>query len=195
MIESKMENAFAEDAPMIFDERVLIDNYNAWERLFEIFVVNDRLDVVEKLAFRIVDALKRYEVPTVICKKTVATHDALLRTFHSALCRSLALMWGNSCDEFLEKLEKKVNELRFENDSLRFTEDTICSFSKTTMCATRRAYCMTRMVNKYVMPLPIDCVADQREFSDKKHIKLCKLDSGVHFDFNKFKNELYLYYP
>ena len=48
MIESKEEDVFADDALMIFDERTLIENYTVWERLFEIFVVNHKLEIVKK---------------------------------------------------------------------------------------------------------------------------------------------------
>lgn len=195
MIESKSENAFAEDAPMIFDERVLIENYTTWERLFEIFVVNGRIDIVKKLALRIVNALGRYSVPEEICEAMAATHDALLRTLHSALCRSLALTWGKDVQKLLNELEKSVKELYKQSES-RYLKRTIDSFSNESIREVRRAYCLTRMVNKYVMALPIDCVDDIKNLSDEKTVQLCKLDDISNVaGFNWYKKRAYSYYP
>ena len=35
---------------LIMDERALIEQYGMWERLFEIVVINDRIDLLEQLA-------------------------------------------------------------------------------------------------------------------------------------------------
>ena len=109
LIQSREEDAFAEDALMIFDERTLVENYSGWERLFEIFIVNHRIDIVRALAIRIISAIKRYTVPNTICKNHAVTHTALLRTLHSALCRTLALAWGEQCEELINTISLEIN--------------------------------------------------------------------------------------
>ena len=177
MIQSKKEDAFAEDALLIFDERVLIDNYTTWERLFEIFIVNNRLDIVEKLAVRIVSAIDRYEAKlgTVDYKKSIPTHDALLRTFHAALCRTTALIWGKRSEKLIEKINQVIVERFFQNSKTcdrRFKKESLESFQPCNMKLFRKAYCTHRMVNKYVLPLPIDCMLD-RCFDENREVNLC----------------------
>lgn len=51
--DKKEENAFEKDLMLILDERTLIENYGAWERILEILMVNDRLKLLEKCSLRI----------------------------------------------------------------------------------------------------------------------------------------------
>lgn len=194
MIQSKEEDAFAEDAILIFDERFLVENYNAWERLFEIFVVNQRLDIVEKLAMRIISAIRRYEIPEQMHRERTAAYSTLLRTFHSALCRTLALVWGKNTEKLISSLGKGIQKIA-EEDSL--ISDNVFSFVPTSMNLSRRAYCRTRMVNKYIIPLPIDCVLDHVSLSDKHTLNLCSLEDAKQvtgIDWYK-KEDTYCYYP
>ena len=177
MIQSKEEDAFAEDALLIFDERVLVDNYTTWERLFEIFIVNNRLDIVEKLAVRIVSAIDRYEAKlgTEDYSESIPTHDALLRTFHSALCRTTALVWGEQSEKLIDKVTRVIIETFSPNKHCdnRFKKESLESFQPRKMKLFRKAYCKHRMVNKYVIPLPIDCVLD-RCFDENQEVNLCQ---------------------
>lgn len=177
MIQSKEEDAFAEDALLIFDERVLVDNYTTWERLFEIFIVNNRLDIVEKLAVRIVSAIDRYEAKlgTEDYRESIPTHDALLRTFHSALCRTTALVWGEQSEKLIDKVTRVIIETFSPNKHCdnRFKKESLESFQPRKMKLFRKAYCKHRMVNKYVIPLPIDCVLD-RCFDENQEVNLCQ---------------------
>lgn len=197
LIQDREEDAFAKNALMIFDERALVENYSAWERLFEIFVVNDRIDIVEKLAVRIIRALERYEVPETICGEDVATHDGMLRTLRAALCRAMALVWGEKCAHLMDKVHKEINKL--ENPT-KYAAETLKSFKPDCMLESRRAYCATRMVNKYVMPLPIDCFIDknnQMAFSDEQEFCLASLAKDkqlIYNDWHKDQNQ-YVYYP
>ena len=199
MIQSKEEDAFAEDALMIFDERTLVENYTAWERLFEIFIVNHRLDIVEKLATRIISAINRYEVSEAICRKREATHTALLLTLHSALCRTLSLVWGKKCNELIESISRKIEDTLVipATGDCPFAIDVLPLFDLSQMNMARRAYCRTRMVNKYVLPVPIDCLLDKISLTDEDAVELCSLTDAMSFinsDWHK-KADLYRYYP
>lgn len=171
MIESREENQFEKDLMLILDERTLISNYSAWERLFEILILNSRYDLYMKLAVRIVEALKEYQVPAGMCRAGIKTHDALLRVFLSALQRTAAVVWSRELDQKLEALCETANILRGDN---RFNPVTLAGFDAAAMKSARRAYCNTRMVNKYLLPLPIDCVLKNLE--DDSEIHLGRLD-------------------
>ena len=214
LIQSKEENAFAEDALVIFDERVLIENYLTWERLFEIFVVNQRLDIVEKLAIRIISAICRCKASagciitkancqgkpeTVSFDDSFPTHDALLRFLRAALGRTLALVWGKKCEEVLNNLNDEIDRIKKSGPQAagRFKKNTLASFSPKHMNALRRAYCKTRMVNKYILPLPIDSIISQMQFTDQQEINLCAFaDCSSLVDGSWHEQDVfYHYYP
>lgn len=155
MIDSSEENQFEKDLMLILDERTLISNYSTWERLFEILILNKRYDLYKKLALRIVDALSKYYVPEGICNAEVKTHDALLRVFLAALQRTAAIAWGKDFDRKIDEICEKLNELREDN---RITIAVVTGFDAESIKNSRKAYCTSRMVNKYLLPLPIDCV-------------------------------------
>ena len=195
LIQSKKEDAFAEDALMIFDERTLVENYSGWERLFEIFIVNHRLDIVGALATRIISAIERYKVPDTICKNHTVTHTALLRTLHSALCRTLALAWGKQCEELINALRLEIKKVT--QDGQIVIDEWSASFDLSLMNIARRAYCRTRMANKYILPLPLDCLLEKLPLTDEKTLDLCSLadiKSYISRDWYK-ENILYRYYP
>lgn len=167
MIESREENQFEKDLMLILDERTLISNYSAWERLFEILILNGRYDLYMKLAVRIVEALKKYRVPTGMCCAGIKTHDALLRVFLSALQRTAAVVWSGEFDRKLETLCEAANILRTDD---RFSQAILAEFDAAAMKSAKRAYCNTRMVNKYLLPLPIDCVLKNLENDSEIHL-------------------------
>lgn len=158
MIQSKEENAFEKDLMLILDERTLISNYCTWERLFEILIINNRFDLFKKLAIRIVDAIERYSIPEDICITGVNTHDSLLRVLLSAIQRTTAIAWNPDIDKALDAVCEKAGKLRGKP---KYSQEIITMFDKETVQVSRMAYCETRMVNKYLLPLPIDCVLNK----------------------------------
>lgn len=199
LIESKEEDAFSQDALMIFDERTLVENYTAWERLLEIFVVNHRLDIVKKLALRIISAIDRYTVPEGICASKTATHKALLDTLHAALCRTLALVWGEECSRLIDQVYDAIQNTLTDvsEKAVRYAPDSVLMFAPNQMNTARIAYCRTRMINKYVLPLAIDCILDKLPLSDAESIGLCSL-SGIRQMINEHWHDQttpYRYYP
>ena len=65
------------------------------------------------------------------------------------------------------------------------------------MNSLRRAYCETRMVNKYVLPLPIDSIIDQLKFTDQQENNLCCFANYSSLVDDSWHNKecFYLYYP
>lgn len=194
MIESKEENQFEKDMMLILDERTLISNYSTWERLFEILILNGRYDLYKKLAIRIVDALKKYRVPENMCNPEVKTHDALVRVFLAALQRTAAMVWSKEFDKKIEECCEKVDDLRGDG---RFTDVILASFDAETIKTARKAYCTTRMVNKYLLSLPIDCVL--KNLTDDGEINLTHLGDMLELMdsswLNTSGNSNYIYYP
>ena len=198
MIKEQKERVFERDLMLIMDERALIEQYGMWERLFEIVVINDRIDLLEQLAVRILTALKRYVIrkgavhPGSVCLK-----EGMLRTLRSALCRVSALVWNEKIGGALRKIDETIKELF--GSTGEFPVSLMTDFAQENMSQTRAAYCQTRMVNKYVMPLPIDCVLPRLCFSDKAE------DAVELYDLTAMREHLvitwdepeqdYIYYP
>jgi hypothetical protein len=176
MINSKEEDVFEKDLMQILDEHTLIENYGTWERLFEILVINDRIELLEKLALRIIEAMKRYEVPDSICTTKIKTHDGLLRTLRSAICRALALTWGRAVNNVVERIYRKAAEL-LSHDS-RFADISLKDFERGAIEMTRKSYCETRMVNKYILPLPVDCLLSSIKDTETYEARLFLLDES-----------------
>jgi len=195
LITDKQENAFEKDLMMIFDERTLIANYSVWERLLEILMVNSRLDLVEKLVLKIIDSIKRYDIPSEICD-SYKGRIALYGVLHSAYCRATALIWGKSIAYAIIRIWERIVEKFIVTDDELYVH--IMKFEPNIVFNYRKKYCESRMVNKYVMPLPIDCLAIN--YSDyEEDLHLCKLESvlsTMNKDFCKNSwNRKYYYYP
>lgn len=194
LIQSCEENEFEKDLMLILDERTLIANYSSWERLFEILVVNNRFELYKKLAIRIVEALERYEVPENMCVPGVKTHDALLRVFLSALHRTAAIVWKTDFENKLEDICSKVDILRNDN---RFSQSILTMFDRQAIKIVRKAYCETRMVNKYLLSLPVDCVV--KNLGDNCNVNLCALNDMLQLMdaswLDASGDDSYVYYP
>lgn len=195
LINGKEENAFEKDLMLILDERALIENYGAWERILEILVVNDRLDLLEKLSLRIIKALARYEVTDdKVCTKEIYSKEGLIRVLRSALCRVLALNWGEKTRRVLENINKGLADAR---ENIACAPAVIEDFQTSTMTQTRFAYCKTRMVNKYVIPLPVDCILSSlsldKEFSARLY-DLSETRKLMDVSWAEKEND-YRYYP
>lgn len=152
LIQGSKEDEFDEDIMLILDARTLISNYGAWERLFEIFILSNRSDLYARLALRIVDAIERFVVPDGICNAKTIAHNSLLRVFLSAVHRTSALVWDTDMRDALQEISKRVQKLS-ANEMYSLNP-----LSSDDISIIRLAYCKTRMVNKYMLPLPIDCL-------------------------------------
>lgn len=173
MIRDKKETAFDKDLTTILDKYALIENYTLWERLLEIMIVNDRLGNYEKLIANILDAIIEFKIPEDKVKIPENKAEALLRTLRAAICRTAALRWGESMEKTIGKVEdaakKKLNK--------KITDNTLIEiFSRENIYKIRKGYCISRMVNKYVMPILIDCVKQDVLEETASDICLYKLE-------------------
>lgn len=165
MIEEQEERVFERDLMLIMDERALIENYGLWERLFEILIINDRIDLLEKLVLRILSGLEHYVIPSeVVSQDLIHAKEGMLRVLRAALCRVAALVWNHQIADALQRIQEALQESFGTSDD--FSGPVMKDFDLNNMSQTRAAYCQTRMINKYVMPLPVDCVLSNLSFAD-----------------------------
>src|SRR5699024_4595500 len=55
--------------------------------------------------------------------------------------------------------------------------------------------CRFRMINKYVLPLPIDCILNQLMGEDHPDIHLCELSENIEILDSEWVSNPYCYYP
>lgn len=188
MIRDKKESAFDRDLLTILNKRTLIENYTLWERLLEIMIVNDRLENYEKLVKMILDAIAVYEVP----KKLVNSHEnqshqALLLTLRTAICRTAALCWGPKLNDILKNIQDTaIDKLKSELSFIFYSD---------LLTEQRIYYCHSRMVNKYILPLPIGWLKNNVFEQKDKIINLCHLESFLANVNWQAEMEDYAYFP
>lgn len=191
--DKKEENAFEKDLMVILDECTLIENYVAWERILEILVVNDRIKLLEQCSLRILSAIKRYEVSdTKVNPNGIRIKDGLLHVFRAALCRVSALTWGIEIDNVIKKVYETLLKHAKELDCTPAITEL---FAPIRMQQDRLDYCRFRMVNKYVLPLPVDCMLSQLIADDHPNVHLCELSEDMKILDLEWDKSTYLYYP
>lgn len=188
MIRDKKETAFDRELSTFLSKRTLIENYTLWERLLEIMIANDQLKTYEKLAKNILSAIADYQVPPDIMHSKQHGYQALLLTLRTAVCRTSALCWGPKMSVALVEIQKVAERLFPEKREL---------FRAELLTAQRVLYCQSRMVNKYILPLPVGRL-DHAIFELKeggcKDINLCHLEEfRLHVDPSAKLD--YMYYP
>lgn len=95
----------------------------------------------------------------------------------------------------MQKTIGKIEEVaRNKLDELHI-DKTVINFSYEHIFKNRKHYCSTRMVNKYVMPIPIDCVAQEVFDQNATDICLCKLEDLMSHMSNGWEKPSYTYYP
>ena len=192
-IRDKSETVFEKKLLTIFDKRSLIENHSLWERLLEIMIVNNRLDNYEKLIARILDAITELDIPTdKVNKMQYDSRKALICTLHAAICRTAALLWGKSIEQTIKRISEMVSKKLSE--LLNYSE-LVESFSDKNIFKYRKDYCSTRMVNKYVMPIPIDCIKQSVFDVTDSDICLFKLEDVISHISDKWRNPKYSFYP
>ena len=191
--DKKEENAFEKDLMVILDERTLIENYGVWERLLEILVVNDRIKLLEQCSLRILSAIKRYEVlETKVHAEGIHIKAGLLQVFRAALCRVSALTWSLEIDNVIKKVYETLLQCAEELDCAPDIKEL---FAPVRMRQDRLDYCRFRMVNKYVLPLPIDCMLSQLIADDHPNVHLCELSEDMNILDLEWDQSDYRYYP
>ena len=162
MINDKVESKFEKDILKIFNTRTIIENYTTWEKVIEIFVINNKFDVLLRFVSKIIHSVKSINYPSnPDTEKNVKR--SLLKILRSAIAKSFSISWGGYCSDSIEKVYDIIN-IEFSTYSKHFSLEKMIDL--------RKKYCETRMCDKYVLPIMIDVLLNVPHFifNDKKDI-------------------------
>ncbi|MCM1488407.1 MAG: hypothetical protein NC203_08580 [Firmicutes bacterium] len=196
MIQDKIETKFEKDILKIFNLRTIIENYSAWEKIIEIFVINERFDATVHFVEQIISAIESIEynpdekhVSTSKIKRTLYLH------LHSILCRTFALVWKEdriiaqekiySIDSFAKNIRLRFNRIkRGFNDYL----DDWCI-----------AYCQSHMIDKSVLPINISILVKNKSWAKDIKVNLTNFSEVLSIVSKDEKDNIwennYKYYP
>jgi len=149
LVDDKLERRFEKDIDRIFNERVAVENYTTWEKIFEIMVINEQFDALKTFSSKLINAI--YNITTE-GGHVAAVQSSLLDVLHSALARAFALNWHEKANKCIKKICETVLN-RFPDEDLFFSVAHIES--------SRIAYVQTRMLDKSVIPVLVDLVIDK----------------------------------
>ncbi len=185
LIRDKQESAFDRDLLTILNQRALIENYALWERLLEILVINDRLDYYEKLVKSILAAIAAYDAPDWLAQSQ-AHRRGLYLTLRAAVCRTSALCWGRGMNKALAAIQAAEKRDKVMDFSLFYEYD---------LKERRVSYCQCRMVNKYVLPLPMGWLRQDVFEEESKTVNLCHMEAFCSYADWDLVEEPYSYFP
>lgn len=198
LIDDKIESRFEEDVLKIFNSHVILENYIMWEKIFEIFVINERFESAKKLAKRIFNSINRINLSETECiESSISSIKETLVTFlYSAMIRSFALVKSKASSNTLVEIYNYILSKGFFLIKLPDTEHTnLCGDDEIRDYINNRTnnYRITRMVDKSVMPIPFDML--KREFaSHDNDINLTKFYQVLEVTEDKLDSN-YKYYP
>lgn len=182
LIDDVKETRFEEQIIKILNPRVIIENYNAWEKVIEILVINESWDTLKSVTESMIKAIEALEYNDenllFVVKQTMQLY------LYSVLNRALALVWGREVDAFIDDLRKQNvgRKGNFRIIAQPFWEEH------------RKAYCKTRMIDKSVMPILVDMLQMDKIYKAEDMLNLCNFEQMLLFSKNKWKNN-YVYHP
>ena len=170
LVNDTLECKFEDDIDKIFTPTVLIENYQMWEKVLEIFIINEKYDTYFKFINQIVSIINQVDFAKPSKTSLLKVKFSLIEVLCSAILRTLSLIWGPEVKTLVKKIYDEINKhfvlLDFHD---------IYSFNEM-----RKWYCFTRMCDKYAMPILVDCVLTQDSvFEDKVKINLCNFNDIV----------------
>lgn len=158
LINDKVENKFAQDIAKIYTRDVIIDNYITWEKVIGIFVVNGQWKALRVFIQNIFSAVERIKCIGENECDTENVRQNLQDYLYSAWVRALSLVWGPDVAKHTEVFEKKFGK------------------GKQDILEDRRRYLLTRMYDKYTVPVLLDVLGkDWIEGADDRK-EICLYD-------------------
>lgn len=188
LIQDRIESRFEKDVLKIFNTRVIIENYTLWEKVIEIFVINERFDAVKKFIKKVIDSIAELKYKEK--DRTANIHDiqeSLYLSLHSVICRSFSLVWKPEATETLNTIYKEYMQ---EQELFR----AFCCETSQGLYKERQAYCTTRMLDKSVMPIIIDMICKSKVISELANVNLTRFYEVLEIANEKWKVK-YKYYP
>ena len=184
LINDKVETNFARDITKIYDNHVIIDNCTTWEKVIDIFVVNGQWKALGAFIGKIASALEKIKyvpegrvIDEFVLKRENNMRTSMREYLYAAWVRALALVWGSETDRHIEQFGKKFGKLPEE------------------IAADRRSYLLTRMYDKYTVPVFLDALG--REWMEKVSDKcpVCLYDFNAVLENAVEEDTGYIYYP
>lgn len=186
MIKGKLESKFEKDILKIFNFKVILENYTAWEKVIEIFVINERFPTAEHFIEQITAAIESIKcISDAAFTHESAVKETLYRYLHSVLSRSFALVWNK---------ERRESERRIFNCLSGFMEKNIISDFLEDIEDLHLAYCKTCMVDKSVMPINVLMLPLKKYFSGKMNGNFTNFNDVFWATKETWKGN-YKYYP
>ena len=199
LIDDNIESKFEAEITKIFDSQTLIENYTSWEKVIELFVINNHFDSLLKFVLKTFESVNHIDDSKIkLSNDSISIKISLLKILHSALIRSLALNWN---DEFVQKICNKIRAGYNDKDDIELSNYIRNSFDKDYMNTLRYNYYSTRMVDNYTIVFPIDFYLDQEiETSSDKLLDFNLTNFSDSISYLREKNQRlswseYKYYP
>lgn len=196
LIDNKSESKFEKDILKIFDSQTIVENYSAWEKIIEIFIITERFEALVNFVGRICESVKLIEYSSKDSQITVENvKESLYLFLHSILCRNFALVWKKDSLSAQGKIysqnEDFLKSISVEYDEYGKYEDHLNNFCM--------AYCKSCMIDNYVLPinisvLPIDNIAPKEIEENKIGVNLTRFNEVLRLGLNEWNNK-YTYYP
>lgn len=191
MVDNKFESSFERDILKIFDTRTIMENYTAWEKVIEIFVIAERFGTVTKFVKRICESIDSINYSSNISKINEEDVKMSLYLFlHSILCRTFALVWKEESESALYKIYLDNKKFLCSALGENLKKDTF----KKRLINMRIAYCNTRMIDKSVLPINVAALSLDQLRHDKAQVNLTCFNDALYISNEKWNND-YKYFP
>lgn len=182
LISDVKETGFENQIEKIFNSRVIIENYSVWEKVIEILVINESFIMLQKFLDNIHMAIQQLYYMNEKDFNTLI--ETLYLHLNSALCRSLALVWGKDINKFIYDLYHNTEVGKW-----------LASYSgQNEINRNRKAYCTARMLDKSVMPVFIDMLQIQKIFKTNENVNLTNFSQMIAYCKEEWSTQYY-YYP
>lgn len=166
---------------------VIVSCYNIWERVFEILLLKKSYDELEQISLTILNVIKNIKLSNNNDSDLIGigsnpinkVKSSMLAFFVANLSRVLALSWKNAIQNVIESIKKHVQEL-----GLGKGEYIELDFNRL-----RKNYCMTRMINKYLLPISLNMFSIDKEFMNNIEINLFDFYEILKFMKQKIKKD------
>lgn len=190
LVNDAIESKFEIDIVKIFDHSTIIENFTTWEKIIQVFVINNRFEALIKFTEEVSNSVRDLELEKE--NNNIANlKQSLLKVLVSSLCKSFALNWGKVVHSYCKSIVKILQD--------NFQDLSLPSLSVEQLLEHRRNYCFTRMFDKYAVPILIEnFVNDKGELllTDDIEFNLTDLNSVLsNIDFIDLLDSNYIYFP
>ncbi len=212
LIDDKIESRFEKDVLKIFNSHVIIENYIMWEKIFEIFVINEKFESAITFAKKIyhsIDAAniseKCMKTPVNLVKETLILYlcSAMLRSFSlvkskasSKVLAEIYVYIVNKDTSFKERLSDSIGTYLYpeeKEETLKKIPDYLDKYINDYLDKYTNDYRITRMVDKSVMPILFDMLNFNSPENDGD-VNLTKFYQELKLADGKLEAD-YKYYP